>query len=49
MSTSWRPTIINCGKSWTKRSQPSLLSAKKTENLQTDQQKKALKTEVFGE
>eukprot|EP00435_Cladocopium_sp_Y103_P057703 s1780_g20.t1 len=39
-TSSLRPTIINCGKSWTKRSQPSLLSAKKTENLQTDQQKK---------
>ena len=42
---SCRPTIISCGKSWAKRSQPSLLSAKKTEKLETDQQKKALKTE----
>lgn len=39
-TSSLRPTIISCGKSWAKRSQPSLLSAKKTEKLETDQQKK---------
>ena len=41
-----RPTIISPGKSWTKRSQPSLLAAKKTETLHPDEQKKDLQFSV---